>query len=541
MVTSSTVGWSGHRASSSRRTRDVVLLPTATLPATPITNGGRAERVAEERRRDAVPLGGGADLQVEQPGQREVDLLDLGQVDRLAEAAQPRQVVVGEGEGRRGPEVPPLLAVDRRRTGRCSRVDTLAPMCGIVGYVGDQSALEVVVEGLRRLEYRGYDSAGVALLAEGGLATAKRAGKLANLDKALADEPLPPATTGIGHTRWATHGAPNDRNAHPHVDCTGSVAVIHNGIIENFAHLRAELEERGHQLLSDTDTEAVAHLLEEATRDQAAAGGRSTWPRRCARSAVGSRGPSPSWRPTSLRRTSSSAPAATHRWSPAAATARTSWPPTWPPSSRTPATRSSSARTRSSRSAGTRSSSPTSTATRARSREYHVDWDLSAAEKGGYDYFMLKEIAEQPQAVADTLLGRLDRRRPADARRDAAVRRRPARGRQDHRRGVRHGVPRRPRREVRHRALDPHPVRGRARLGVPLPRPGADPVDADHRHLAVRRDDGHPDGAAARARAAARGSSRSATPTARPSRASPTPCSTPTPVPRSPSRPPRAT
>ncbi len=140
-------------------------------------------------------------------------------------------------------------------------------MCGIVGYVGDQSALEVVIEGLRRLEYRGYDSAGVALLADGKIAAQKRAGKLANLEAALAESPLPAATTGIGHTRWATHGAPNDRNAHPHLDCTGSVAVIHNGIIENYSALRAELEERGHQLASDTDTETVAHLLEEATRN----------------------------------------------------------------------------------------------------------------------------------------------------------------------------------------------------------------------------------------------------------------------------------
>src|SRR3990170_8814192 len=143
-------------------------------------------------------------------------------------------------------------------------------MCGIVGYVGDQSALDVVIEGLRRLEYRGYDSAGVALLADGKIAAQKRAGKLANLEAALADSPLPPATSGIGHTRWATHGAPNDRNAHPHLDCTGSVAVIHNGIIENYSALRAELEERGHQLASDTDTETVAHLLEEATRSAAA-------------------------------------------------------------------------------------------------------------------------------------------------------------------------------------------------------------------------------------------------------------------------------
>src|SRR5262245_13155645 len=124
-------------------------------------------------------------------------------------------------------------------------------MCGIVGYVGTKPALDVVVEGLSRLEYRGYDSAGVAVLADGSLSTAKRAGKLVNLRNVLAEAPPPAGTLGMGHTRWATHGAPNDRNAHPHVDCTGSVAVIHNGIIENFAALRAELEEGGHKLNSD--------------------------------------------------------------------------------------------------------------------------------------------------------------------------------------------------------------------------------------------------------------------------------------------------
>src|SRR5689334_22666608 len=134
-------------------------------------------------------------------------------------------------------------------------------MCGIVGYVGRQPALDVVMAGLRRLEYRGYDSAGVALVADGKLVVRKRAGKLANLVELLAESPLPPSSTGIGHTRWATHGAPNDRNAHPHLDDTGSVAVIHNGIIENFAALRGELEARGHELLSDTDTEVVAHLF----------------------------------------------------------------------------------------------------------------------------------------------------------------------------------------------------------------------------------------------------------------------------------------
>ncbi len=145
-------------------------------------------------------------------------------------------------------------------------------MCGIVGYVGQQAALDVVLDGLRRLEYRGYDSAGVALLAGGKLATEKRAGKLANLEAALHEHPLPAATTGIGHTRWATHGAPTDRNAHPHVDCTGSIAVIHNGIIENFAALRSELERRGHELISDTDTEAVAHLLEDEVSAMSSAG-----------------------------------------------------------------------------------------------------------------------------------------------------------------------------------------------------------------------------------------------------------------------------
>src|SRR3954469_20083279 len=114
-------------------------------------------------------------------------------------------------------------------------------MCGIVGYVGPQDSLDVVLEGLRRLEYRGYDSAGVAALADGQLSTAKKAGKLANLEKVLADQPLPASTLGIGHTRWATHGGPTDRNAHPHVSADGSVAVIHNGIIENFAPLRAEI------------------------------------------------------------------------------------------------------------------------------------------------------------------------------------------------------------------------------------------------------------------------------------------------------------
>src|ERR687896_1403268 len=145
-------------------------------------------------------------------------------------------------------------------------------MCGIVGYVGPQDARDVVLEGLRRLEYRGYDSAGVAVLADGRQATAKKAGKLANLEKALADSPLPESTIGIGHTRWATHGGPTDRNAHPHLSADGRVAVIHNGIIENFARLRAELEAAGVEFASDTDTECAAHLLAAELRGLEAGG-----------------------------------------------------------------------------------------------------------------------------------------------------------------------------------------------------------------------------------------------------------------------------
>ena len=137
-------------------------------------------------------------------------------------------------------------------------------MCGIVGYVGPQDARDVVLEGLRRLEYRGYDSAGIAVVADGQLSSAKKAGKLANLEKVLAERPLPAATIGIGHTRWATHGGPTDRNAHPHLSADGSVAVIHNGIIENFAALRAECEKQGIEFTSETDTEVAAHLLAAA-------------------------------------------------------------------------------------------------------------------------------------------------------------------------------------------------------------------------------------------------------------------------------------
>src|SRR5438034_578121 len=136
-------------------------------------------------------------------------------------------------------------------------------MCGIVGYVGPREAVSVLVEGLARLEYRGYDSAGVAVLNGGGVETRKLAGRIAGLRELLARTPVH-GRCGIGHTRWATHGAPTERNAHPHSDCTGTIALVHNGIIENADVLRKRLEQDGHRFVTETDTETLVHLIEES-------------------------------------------------------------------------------------------------------------------------------------------------------------------------------------------------------------------------------------------------------------------------------------
>jgi len=273
-------------------------------------------------------------------------------------------------------------------------------MCGIVGYVGPQQAQGVVIEGLRRLEYRGYDSAGIALVTDGSLATDKRAGKLANLEKAIDETPLPASTTGIGHTRWATHGAPTDRNAHPHLGRQARVAVVHNGIIENFAHLRSELEAAGHEMVSETDTEITAHLLElelDAGVDLTTA-----MQRVCQRLAgaftlvaVDAQDPD---RVVAARRNSplvvGLGEGENFLGSDVAAFIE---------------------HTREALELG---QDQVVTITRegveitgfdgspSEGTRYHVDWDLSAAEKDGYDWFMRKEIFEQPRAVADALLGR---------------------------------------------------------------------------------------------------------------------------------------
>src|SRR5258708_40098324 len=136
-------------------------------------------------------------------------------------------------------------------------------MCGIVGYVGPRDVVSVLIEGLARLEYRGCDSAGVAVLNGAGVEPRKRAGRIAGLRELLTRKPLH-GRCGIGHTRWATHGAPTERNAHPHTDCTGKLALVHNGIIENADVLRKRLEEDGHRFVTETDTETLVHLIEDA-------------------------------------------------------------------------------------------------------------------------------------------------------------------------------------------------------------------------------------------------------------------------------------
>ncbi|SDD77107.1 glutamine--fructose-6-phosphate transaminase (isomerizing) [Auraticoccus monumenti] len=274
-------------------------------------------------------------------------------------------------------------------------------MCGIVGYVGPQQASGVVLGGLKRMEYRGYDSAGVAVAADGQLVVAKKAGKLVNLEREIEANPMPTSGTAIGHTRWATHGAPNDVNAHPHTSTSGRVSVIHNGIIENFLPLRRELEAAGVVLTSQTDTEVVAHLL-AAELDQGATLVEAM--RGACRRLEGA------FTLVALDAQQPGTVVAARRNSPlvvglgegenfvasdvAAFIEHTreavelgqdqvvvitadDWEVTDFDGSPAPSTR------------------------------YRVEWDLTAAEKGGHDWFMRKEIFEQPKAVADTLLGRL--------------------------------------------------------------------------------------------------------------------------------------
>jgi glucosamine--fructose-6-phosphate aminotransferase (isomerizing) len=285
-------------------------------------------------------------------------------------------------------------------------------MCGIVGYAGYRQAQDVVLEGLGRLEYRGYDSAGVAVLADGKLAWCKRAGKLSNLRAALAERAPLAGTVGLGHTRWATHGPPTDPNAHPHTDCGGHLAVVHNGIIENFATLRTEVERLGHELTSETDTELVAHLIEEQMAGMAEVPGTGALPPGSLAAAM---------RQVCQRlRGAFTLVVVDIRDPDVVVGARRNSPLVVGRGQGENFLASDVAAfiayTREAVELGqdqvaeVRADGVTVTGfdgTPAVTADYHVDWDVSAAEKAGFEYFMLKEIAEQPKAIADAMLGRV--------------------------------------------------------------------------------------------------------------------------------------
>ena len=271
-------------------------------------------------------------------------------------------------------------------------------MCGIVGYVGPRRATDVLIGGLARLEYRGYDSAGVAGIDGSVLEVVRRGGKLANLRGAVAAQPIE-GSIGIGHTRWATHGRPSEENAHPHTDCTGRIAVVHNGIIENYSDLREELAAAGHILRSETDTETVAHLVEAYYEGDLL---------EAVRKALG-------------RLRGSYALAVVHLDSPDEIVAARKDSPLIIGlghgenivASDIPAVLEYTRKVLALRegqvalvtAAGVTVSELDGTASEP--EIITVEWDLAAAEKGGYEDFMLKEIFEQPKALRDTLRGRM--------------------------------------------------------------------------------------------------------------------------------------
>jgi len=270
-------------------------------------------------------------------------------------------------------------------------------MCGIVGYTGKNSALTPVLDGLRRLEYRGYDSAGIALATQVGkpLYVEKQAGKLKNLEEALVKKS--DSHSGIGHTRWATHGGPTDTNAHPHLDNEGKLALIHNGIIENYVQLRADLEKRGHKFKSETDTESVVHLLSDARKDNN--GDLAAAMRQVCKQLKGS------FTLLAIHSDNPSHIVGARRNSPlvvgvgegenflasdvAAFIAHTKMALELGQDQVVEITPNSVVVTELSGQI-------------VKAKEYEISWDVSAAERGGFTHFMLKEIYEQPKAIADT-------------------------------------------------------------------------------------------------------------------------------------------
>ncbi|PYE55379.1 glutamine--fructose-6-phosphate transaminase (isomerizing) [Deinococcus yavapaiensis] len=270
-------------------------------------------------------------------------------------------------------------------------------MCGIVGYVGFRNARDVLIDGLAKLEYRGYDSAGVAVRTDAGLTVRKKAGKLAFLVEELAQEPVS-GTLGIGHTRWATHGLPNDRNAHPHATEDGRIVIIHNGIIENYLTLKEGLTERGHSFKSETDSEVLAHLIEEKYEGDLETAVRAALAE--VRGAYGIVVTHVDHREIVAARTVSPLVMGVGDGEMFLAS---DVPALLPYTRRMVYLHDGDMVVLSED--GYRI---TNLSGERQSRDVvHIDWDAEAAEKGGFDTYMLKEIHEQPQALTNTLMGRL--------------------------------------------------------------------------------------------------------------------------------------
>jgi glutamine---fructose-6-phosphate transaminase (isomerizing) len=272
-------------------------------------------------------------------------------------------------------------------------------MCGIVGYVGPRDVVGVLLDGLRRLEYRGYDSAGVAVVNGGRVLGSKRVGKLANLEEQLLLHPLQ-GSAGIGHTRWATHGRPSDSNAHPHLDCKGAIAVIHNGIIENHAALRADLIKKGHTFASETDTEVIAHLLEDFYKGDLVAAVRQTL---SAVSGAYALGVLAADAPDQLVFARNGASPLIIGLGEGETFVASDIPAILNYTRRELIVQEGEVVV------VTRDGAKISTfnGQEVEREVTTINWDVRSAEKGGFKHFMLKEIYEQPKVVRDTLVGRL--------------------------------------------------------------------------------------------------------------------------------------
>jgi glucosamine--fructose-6-phosphate aminotransferase (isomerizing) len=272
-------------------------------------------------------------------------------------------------------------------------------MCGIFGYIGKKESLPFLTEGLKKLEYRGYDSAGIATLDEGKLFVSKCVGKIAELEAVLAKKPIK-GTVGIGHTRWATHGQPSQQNSHPHEDCRNEIAVVHNGIIENYLELRRELADRGHKFLSTTDTEVIVHLIEEHLKDDLAAAVRHALSRvrgsyavavvsekdpekivaaRCGSPLIVGFGDKENFIASDISAMIKYANRVVYLENEELVVLT-----------------------------GRLASFFTLTGKALKKKKQLISWDPESAEKGGYSHFMLKEIHEQPNAIRKTIEGRVE-------------------------------------------------------------------------------------------------------------------------------------